>query len=275
MTKIKTYTKLTILIIITLTLVYIFFINKNIIQNKPNKPLTYDDVSSLKNSSGSIKSRLKKLSRQDGRIKTILKNYNDYPEALLDSLSKDIDLLDFVVGYTENDRKVSKEDIEIKEGEIPLLLQWDKRWGYDLYGENIIAISGCAPTSLAMVIQGLTKNPVTPTEIANFSQDNGYYINGTGTSWSLITEGDKNYGVNASVIPLSKEKIYSELNQNHPIICSMREGDFTTQGHFIVLSKIENGKIKVNDPNSKKRSSMLWDYERLAPQIKNLWSFKV
>ncbi len=45
--------------------------------------------------------------------------------------------------------------------------------------------------------------------------------------------------------------------------------------NFNVLSKIENGKIKVNDPNSKKRSSMLWDYERLAPQIKNLWSFKV
>jgi len=52
----------------------------------------------------------------------------------------------------------------------------------------------------------------------------------------------------------------------------MKPGDFTTAGHFIVLTKTENGQIKVNDPNSRSRSRF-WDYETLAKQIKNLWAF--
>ena len=54
----------------------------------------------------------------------------------------------------------------------------------------------------------------------------------------------------------------------------MRPGDFTTQGHFIVLVGGEDGKIIVNDPNSKERSSLLWEYDTLAGQIKNLWVFE-
>ena len=50
-------------------------------------------------------------------------------------------------------------------------------------------------------------------------------------------------------------------------------GDFTTEGHFIVLTGYENGEIKVNDPNCRTRST-LWDYEELQGQIRNLWVFE-
>lgn len=238
--------------------------------------LSYDDVSSLKNNKGSIKSRLKKLSKEDDRVSDIIKNYNSYPEALLDMLSRDIDLLDFVLNYHDKSGKVFSETIDVRRGEIPLLLQWDERWGYASYGENMIAISGCAPTSLAMVISGLTGDTsITPYKVAKYAEDNGFYIDGTGTSWSLMTSGSEFFGIDAKQISLSKDNIFSELENGHPIIASMREGDFTTAGHFIVLTGVSNGKIKVNDPNSKKRSSLLWDYDRLESQIKNLWSFSV
>ena len=55
----------------------------------------------------------------------------------------------------------------------------------------------------------------------------------------------------------------------------MRPGDFTTTGHFIVLAGVEDGKIRVNDPNSVKRSEELWDYETLEYQINNLWAYTV
>lgn len=43
-------------------------------------------------------------------------------------------------------------------GEIPALIQWDERWGYAPYGsETIIAVSGCGPTALSMVISGLLR----------------------------------------------------------------------------------------------------------------------
>ena len=35
----------------------------------------------------------------------------------------------------------------------------------------------------------------------------------------------------------------------------------------------EDGKIRVNDPNSRVRSGKLWDYSRLEHQINNLWVY--
>ncbi len=117
--------------------------------------------------------------------------------------------------------------------------------------------------------------PVTPYKVAKYAESNGFYVDGVGTSWSLMTVGSKSFGIIGEEISLSKDNVYSELELGHPIICSVGPGDFTTIGHFIVLSGISNGKIKVNDPNSKKRSGMLWDYDRLESQIKNLWSFRI
>ena len=51
----------------------------------------------------------------------------------------------------------------------------------------------------------------------------------------------------------------------------MGPGDFTTTGHFIVLSGCEDGLIKINDPNSYANSEKLWSYEEIADQIRNLW----
>ena len=36
---------------------------------------------------------------------------------------------------------------------------------------------------------------------------------------------------------------------------------------------VEDGKIRVNDPNSRVRSGKLWDYSRLEYQINNLWVY--
>lgn len=249
--------------------------NDNIkIESSSNESI-YDEVSSEKNDIGTIKERLKQLSKQDDRFNKILNDYDDYPEELLDMLSRNTEMLDFVLNYKLKKGKVYSNTIgEIKKGEIPLLLQWDERWGYAKYGDDNIAISGCAPTSLAMVIAGLTgKNSITPYDVAKYAEKNGYYLSGTGTSWSLMTTGSSYFGIEGKELSLTKNNIYNALENGNPIICSMRKGDFTTKGHFIVLVGIENGKIKINDPNSKERSSLLWDYDRIEKQIKNLWVF--
>ena len=53
----------------------------------------------------------------------------------------------------------------------------------------------------------------------------------------------------------------------------MKPGDFTAQGHFVVLVGTQGDKIILNDPNSRKRSNTLWDYKTLESQIKNLWVY--
>lgn len=220
---------------------------------------------------------LQSMVRQDKRMKTILKNYDEYPEELLEMLSRNIEMLDFVLDYPEKKGNVYANTIGDKEkGSIPLLLQWDQRWGYGNYGESNIGISGCGPTSLSMVITGLTGNKeITPYEVAKFAEENEYYVLGSGTSWSLFTEGSQNFGVQGRELPLSETSIYNALQSGQPIICSMRPGDFTTTGHIIVLTGIKDGKITVNDPNSNERSNKLWDYETLEHQINNLWAFTI
>ena len=65
------------------------------------------------------------------------------------------------------------------------------------------------------------------------------------------------------------------LKAGKPIICSVGPGDFTTKGHFIVISQMQNGMFVVNDPNSKKNSDIPWSYEQLSPQIKSMWNFSL
>ena len=243
----------------------------------PSNNLGYDKVSSIKNNVGTIEERLDKLKEQDSRINTIISNYNDYPEELVDMLSRNIDMIDFVLNYPNKKGNVYSDNIgNISKGKIPLLLQWDERWGYANYGENIIAINGCGPTALSMVLAGLKgDSSITPYKVAKYAEDNGYYVSGSGSSWSLMSDAPSAFGVKSEELPLYKDTIMSILKKGQPIICIMGEGDFTTTGHFIVLTGVEDGKIKVNDPNSKARSNLLWDYDRIAPQIRNLWTFYI
>ncbi len=224
-----------------------------------------------------IYEKLEKMVLQDERMQEIVDHYDSYPEDMLALLSRNIDMLDFVLGYPERKGQVYADTIgEAEEGVFPLLLQWDERWGYGYYGdgENTLAVSGCAPTALAMIVAGLTGDASnTPYEIAQYAQAEGYYVSGIGTSWDLMTWGCQHFGVYGETISLSEESVFSTLESGTPIACSMRPGDFTTGGHFIVLTGIEDGKIRVNDPNSIVRSNQLWDYEVLAGQIKNLWAF--
>lgn len=200
---------------------------------------------------------------------------SELPKQLLEMQDKYPETAQFVSEYA------AKKDVapagtvgEVIKGEIPLLIQWDERWGYQEYGDFLIATDGCGPTSLSMVVVGLTGDAsVTPYRVACYAQNNGYYESGAGSKWTLMTEGAAHFGVTGIELPLYKESVFDALEAGMPIICSVGAGDFTTSGHFIVLVGVSDGKIIVNDPNSKANSSKLWDYERLEEQIINLWVY--
>ncbi len=221
--------------------------------------------------------RIRFMAGLDERAQAIFEHYDEYPQDLLDMLARNVDMLDFVEGYPEKNGNVYADSVgEVEKGKIPLLLQWDERWGYGEYGDGILAVCGCGPTALSMVVSGLTGDAsVTPYVVAEYADDNGYYVQGTGSKWSLISEGCQNFGVAAEELPLSQNVVYGALEAGRPIICSVRPGDFTTTGHFIVLVGVEDGKIRVNDSNSRERSQKLWDYQTLERQIDNLWAFSV
>lgn len=222
-----------------------------------------------------IERELKELAREHEKFAEVYNMKDNYSKDMLGALCNNPEMIDFVKDYLNAEQKtnggITRKELEEK---FPLFLQWDKRWGYASYGGSNIGMSGCAPTCLSMVIVGLTGNKnATPAQVADFAAKNGYYIEGTGTSWSLMTSGCLEYGINGREISLDKDIVFKELEQGHPIICSVRAGDFTTQGHFITLVGVEDGKIKVNDPNSTYRSKETWEFDQLMGQIKNLWAF--
>ncbi|MBQ3404086.1 MAG: C39 family peptidase, partial [Oscillospiraceae bacterium] len=156
-----------------------------------------------------------------------------------------------------------------------LLLQWDRRWGYAPYGSSVIGLNGCGPTCLSMVITMLKGDGTTPDRVAAYSEDSGCYESGRGTTWQLMTEGAAHYGLTCRELPLWEATMKQELDAGHPIICSVGPGDFTTEGHYIVIYGYDGGGFLVNDPNSMARSGVSWDYDRLSGQIRNLWSFSL
>lgn len=200
-------------------------------------------------------------------------SFGAYPESLIALLDRNPETEEFVLNYP------FREDVEYRlvppeEGQgVPLLLQWDSRWGYEIYGSDMMAITGCGPTCVAMAGLYLTGDAETfdPAAVAAFSQKNGYYAAGYGSSWTLISEGAVKLGLDVTEIPLVEKRIKDNLEVGNPIICAMGPGDFTTSGHYILLVGLEDGKFRVNDPNSIEKSGQLWSYEQISGQIRNLW----
>lgn len=78
-------------------------------------------------------------------------------------------------------------------------------------------------------------------------------------------------GLNVEEVYLDESNLSQILQSGNPIICAMGPGDFTSSGHYIVLTDYIDGMIKINDPNSIARSKKLWSYDEIAGQIDNLW----
>lgn len=209
-----------------------------------------------------------------GKVKQ-LRSKGDYPDELLALAEQNEETFDFVKDYEKREKYVGKEiDLsgDYKAGSVPLLMQWDKRWGYDGYGDAMIGLSGCGPTCMAMAYLyytgDLTMNPRT---IAQYAQENGYHTE-EGTSWSFWTDGAAGLGLQGQQVALSENVMKSVLDVGGVLVCSMAPGDFTTQGHYILLRGYDENGFFVNDPNRRSNSEKQWDYETLSGQIKNLWS---
>lgn len=220
--------------------------------------------------------KLDELGQLDERIAAIRQNSEAYPETLLEALANNPEMADFVEGWLTAQHKAAGGLTESEKKEkYPLFLQWDPRWGYSSYGDgSCIAVSGCGPTCLSMVLYYLTGDEsLTPDLIADFSMENGYYLSGTGTLWALMENVAPLYGVKVSQPDASEREMKAALDQGNVLICSMKPGDFTAGGHFIVIYGYDRDGFMVNDPNCVARSRERWTYDQIGRQMKHLWVF--
>lgn len=263
--KIKYFIKILFMIIMLVTVCYAA---DKIINMNGNDKEVAEEIRNLAVSSRNAK--------QAEQLDYIMKNKDNYTTDLIELAKRNSEAIKFVYDYPEN--KDNKIDISIDKdidcNGVPLFMQWDERWGYDKYGDGIIGINGCGPTCLSMVATYILKNNyMNPEWMANFSEESGY-VSDNGTLWALMSSGARKLGLESVEIPLDENRVYSNLEVGNPIICSVGPGDFTTEGHFIVLAGLEDGKIIVNDPNSRKNSKKRWTFDEIKGQIKNIWVFR-
>lgn len=201
--------------------------------------------------------------------------YGEYPKDIIGLYESSGEAEEFALNYPFR-KDIPLDLSSYQRDKVPLFLQWDPMWGYEDYGSSCIAVTGCGPTCLAMAGWYLTgEDTMNPKAVAEFAEKNGYYEQGYGSSWTLISEGAEKLGLTATELPLVKKKMTDALEAGNPVILAMGKGDFTTTGHYIVLTGVQDGAFTVNDPNSRIRSEKLWTYEQLEGQIRNIWAIGV
>ena len=198
------------------------------------------------------------------------------PQGILELLHKNDETIDFVRDYAEKKDNPPAEKIAdaITPGEIPSLLQWDERWGYQSYGNSTIAASGCGPTCMAMVIAGLTGDvTATPYKLAQYSEQQGYVDGEGNTYWEFMNRASLFWEISVTESGRDDALIAQELAAGHPIICSVTQGEFTDAGHFIVLTGMNGEMVTVKDPFSIENTEKPWVYADIADQIAAIWIY--
>lgn len=234
---------------------------------------TYDNAV-IENSKISEKN---KIQNNQSMLDDIM-NSTQYPKQLKDLALKNEEALEFVYDYPAEHVKEHTIDLteEASMDSVPLFVQWDKRWGYEKYSGNFFAASGCGPTTLSMVVVYLTHNrEASPIAVAKYSKEAGYSVDGSGSSWTLISEGCRHYGVKAKTVALDECRMKAELDEGHPIVVNVGPGDFTDTGHFMVITGYDDEGFSINDPNSIEKSGKRWLFKNISSQIRAVWSMYV
>jgi len=201
-------------------------------------------------------------------------HYTSYPDKIVDLLENNPETEEFVKEYPleyGHSYPAEMEQYANTDG-VPLFLQWDRRWGYIIYGSDVAGLTGAGPMCLSMAGYYLTRDPaMSPDNMIAFALENGYSEYATGSAWALIEEGAEKLGLQSTEIPLVRSQIKEYLQNGDVIICAVGEGIFAETSSYLVLTGWDDNGIRLNDPNSKANSGKYWDYDELSGEITNLW----
>ena len=238
--------------------------NEEDIDQNTNPKLKSDNKDELKKNIGS-------WIGENPKAKWIYDNFDDLDNIDAYLAGNDEDTIEFV--YNMNNGLTNfpytpgqSADLERK---TPYFIQWDNRWAYNKLGNRNIGISGCGPTSMAMILSRLKKdNSITPDKIAKDAQN---YMGNEGISWNFFYDGAKKYDYKIEDVALNEEAMKKALGKG-PLLVSVNRGYFTLFGHIFVIDSYKDGKFIINDPNSLRNSKIEWTFDQISNQIVKIWS---
>ncbi len=131
------------------------------------------------------------------------------------------------------------------------------------YGSANVKTSGCGPISLTMALNYVNGIEIVKLEdVLKWAEENNMYEENAGTRWSLVRNFPPTVSANSKEMYISNiEQFATSIQEGEVLVTSMRKGQFTDNGHFIVITKIKDGKVSVLDSASICRSLKEWDIE--------------
>ena len=151
---------------------------------------------------------------------------------------------------------------------MPQYYQGDWRWANRRYGLGTMAQTGCVPTSLAMVFNGLGQK-VLPTAVADtiYNNTNEMNVSELGTSGKGAVYAINAYGYKHTVVT-TKEQLVAALQSGKPVFATVGNGIFAKGRltHAIILSGYSNGKTKAMDPDSAYNTEKWYDINTIWNQ---------
>lgn len=173
-------------------------------------------------------------------------------------IGADIDELDSVVdnAVANNDKYYQASLKKARRGINGFVYYNQRNYENESYGTSTIAISGCGPTCAAMVLSTILGEDITPKMACDYSAENHHLVVG-GTEDPFFDDIFNEYGVSYTKEEQTADNIAASLESGNYIIAHVGKSKFTSVGHFIVLTGIdENGKVMVMDPyNSENNGS--------------------
>ena len=238
--------------------------NEEDIDQNTNPKLKSDNKDELKKNIGS-------WIGENPKAKWIYENFDDLNNIDAYLAGNDEDTIEFVYNMNNgltNFPYTPGQSVDLGR-KTPYYIQWDNRWAYNDLGDRNIGISGCGPTSMAMILSRLKKDSsITPDKIAVDAKN---YMGNEGISWNFFYDGAKKYNYKIEDVSLNEEAMKKALDKG-PLLVSVNRGYFTLFGHIFVIDSYKDGKFLINDPNSIRNSKIEWTFDQISNQIVKIWS---
>lgn len=195
-----------------------------------------------------------------------------YPDCLFALLDENPEAEEFVLQYPfREELPVDLSNYDLSLG-VPLLMQFDPRWGYDHYGSGMVGVSGGPAMCLAMAGYYVTGSEnFYPDRVAALAR---YYDLDSGDpedGKALITRGGSALGLMVKELAREEQKVAAYLRAGTPVIALLGPGNFGDAARFVVLTDYSGGLLSVNDPGSYVNSGKTWSFDRIRNQIRALW----
>lgn len=157
---------------------------------------------------------------------------------------------------------VYDSDLTYVTGGIGNVTYWNQRdfanYSYG-YGCGSIAACGCGPTSVAIVASTMKGQKIDPVETTKKVCSLGGCTSGGSYNGTLGQTLTQIYGIRTESTSDDQKVIQALGTNNALVIAHMGPGVFTSGGHYIVLTGVNNnGQVSVADPASRERTQQKW-----------------